>query len=99
MKMAHWGWGGACALLGLTACAGPTEQTSETVTDAAAALASPAKGSPSTAATPGSASAATGRGVHRSRQDPDAKKHPTGRRELDAKERARVDQGTPKVVG
>jgi|GEM_PF-2849409 len=92
MKLIHGSWGGACALLLLTACAGPTEHTTETVTDGASALTSAATAS-------GSVGAVNGRGTHRSRKDPNAKTHPTGRRELDAKERARVDQGTQKVVG
>jgi C1A family cysteine protease len=92
MRLWHWTWVGACALLWLTACAGPTEQPSETVTDVASALTSAAPAQVST----GAATAQNGR---RSRKDPNAKAHPTGRRELDAKERARVEQEVPKVVG
>jgi len=91
-RLKHWSWGGACALLGVTACAGPTEQKPESVTEVASALSSaaPAQASPS---------AKGGSVVHRSRKDPNAKKHPTGRRELDPKEQAQIDKATQKVVG
>src|SRR4051812_11473033 len=92
MNIVRWSWGGACALLWLTACTGPTEQAPETVTEGASALTSAAPA-------PASAGTSSARSRHRSRQDPAAKTHPTGRRELDAKERARVEQGTQKVIG
>lgn len=91
MRLRHWNWGGSWSVLLVTACAGPTENHAETVTHAAAALGA--------AAPTQASSAATGSRRARSHQDPNALAHPTGRRELDAKDRIRAAEGAQKVIG
>jgi HYDIN/CFA65/VesB family protein/papain like protease len=92
MRQWRWSCGSAGALFWLTACSGPIEHSSEAVTEAASTL---------TSATPAQAnrSPAGARGLPRSRKDPSANTHPTGRRELDAKERARAVREARKVIG
>ena len=65
MKVTYRSWASACALLWLTACAGPTEHSPEPVKQAVSALAAAAAAQ----ASPGSA---TGSVARRSRKDPNA---------------------------
>ena len=92
----RWSWLGAGALLAVTACAEssePVEQTSSTLTSQLAAA-------PKPSVVLAGAGNASGRPQirHRSKKDPNAKQHPTGRKELSANELAQVEANTPKVV-
>src|SRR6478735_10967217 len=89
MRFTHWSWVGACALFCMTACDDPGDGPAEFVTKAANALSS-AKAKPSTSA---------GHRIHRSHQDPSARNHPTGRRELDPKDRVGAADGARRVIG
>jgi hypothetical protein len=93
MKMIRSSQRGPLVLLlaGVSACAGSAQDPGETTQATSAAL---------TAAPQGAAgNPAGGRVVHRSRKDPAARTHATGRRELTAQEQEQFDRKVPKVVG
>src|SRR5215212_7911384 len=100
MRLARWVWGASCALVLVAACAEP-EQSAENAKDVASPLASASE--PKVLAKPGAApppnSAPRPNRVHRSRKDPNARTHATGRRALDEKELALAAADARKVIG
>lgn len=91
-------WVGLTALVLASACAQPMDDEQNEVTESASAALTSADG-----VTP-SASAAAGatpqrRVVHRSKKDPDARRHGTGLRVVTPVEREAFKMSTPKVIG
>jgi hypothetical protein len=94
MKITRSGQRGALVLLlvGASACAGSAEEPGETTETVGAALTG--------AAPAGAAGKPPGtRVAHRSRKDPAARTHATGRRELTPQEQERLDRTVPRVIG
>lgn len=100
-------WAGPITLLLICACAVPAEEQ-DAVTSTVSALASSKDPAPTGAASSSAARAVAttpaGKGqrarvVHRSRKDPNAKRHSTGRREMTREDLELYEKSVPKVVG